>query len=343
MNTALTFLQRNWQRLGLDPYGAPAELSCIMATPRFRTSAHVIFLILARESPDPVLVVKICRLAGEAVSLHREAQNLQAVQMARPGGFDSIPRLVAYECFAATRLLVETGLPGRVMAPSLVREQPEECTEVLVRWITDFHLATANPHADAPAAYAHLLAEPLTKLDTFSARSSETVSLIDRTRTLTRSLAERRYPLVFEHGDMSAPNILLSNNNHLRVVDWELAEPNGLPGNDLFFALAYVAFARRQTNRAEDFITAFREAFFGRSAWARSSVMQYALAAGLREELLTPLFIACWSRYVAKLVERVGWQGGANMSKHSTEEWLKCNRYFLMWRHAVEYADELFP
>ena len=52
MNTIATFLVNNWERLALTRFGEPSHLSCILATPRFRASRHVVFLIFANRSQD---------------------------------------------------------------------------------------------------------------------------------------------------------------------------------------------------------------------------------------------------------------------------------------------------
>jgi aminoglycoside phosphotransferase (APT) family kinase protein len=51
-------------------------------------------------------------------------------------------------------------------------------------------------------------------------------------------------PRAFEQRDFSPWNILLSRNEELAVVDWESAEPDGLPVMDLWYGLAYLAFYR---------------------------------------------------------------------------------------------------
>ena len=78
MNTILTFLERNRQRLELERYGASTRLSYVVVTQQLQTSSCVVFLILAEGKPDPVLVVKVPRLAGANASVEREVANLVA-------------------------------------------------------------------------------------------------------------------------------------------------------------------------------------------------------------------------------------------------------------------------
>jgi aminoglycoside phosphotransferase len=341
VNTALTFLARNWQALALDRFGAPSELTCIVLTPRFQASAHVVFLVLREQSTNPVLVVKLSRLPGEGGLLEREAGNLRAVHAARPGGFSSIPLLLAYEEFAGTRLLLETAIAGQVLDAGRVRRQPSECAEAVLAWTTELHVATGQPPPDAATSFDHLLVRPLAAFERMVKPGLSSHRLISKTRELVQALQKGEFPSVFEHGDLSAPNILVSASGELGVVDWELAEPRGLPGHDLFFALTYLAFARHRAAQTKDYVAAFRGAFLSENGWAQPYIERYARALRLPDELLKPLFVASLCRYALKLIDRVS--GGASPSSPTTEavEWLQHNRYFLLWQHAVEHIDEI--
>ena len=340
MNIAATYLARNRHRLGLDSRRVPERLSWIAVTPRFRTSAHVVFLALADGSTDPVLVAKVSRMPGPSDALEREAANLRAVQAARPGGFDSVPRLVADDAVAGTRLLVETGVAGRLLGARAVRRRPGACAAALLAWITELHTATVHQVGDARAAYDRLLAEPLAEFERRLPPSSATDDLIARTRELTLPLRDLAIPLVMEHGDLSAPNILVTATGTLGVVDWELAETESLPGQDLFFALAYLAFARRGATRLDECVAAFRSAFFGPDAWARAYVEPYAASLGLPHAAMRPLFVACWSRYVVKRAARLLDPGAARLGEE-TAAWLQRDRFHALWTHTVRHMDGL--
>lgn len=341
MNAATAFLDRHRGRPSLERFGTSSSLSCVLATPRFRASAHVIFFIIPHGSTQPVLVLKAGRGSGDfAASLAREADNLRAVQRVRPGGFDSIPRLLAFEVHAGTPLLLETVVPGTVLKPRVVRRHSRHTIEGLLRWLLDLQTASARPTSE-PRADLHRLLD--SRLDRITAGVAPLIphSLVARTRELTQPLASMDFPLVFEHGDLSSPNILRTSEGDFGIVDWELAEPRGLPGQDLFFLLAYLAFAKSGATRVEEHVAAFHRAFFGDSAWARPHVTRYADAIGLDQESIPPLFIACWARYAMGLSERMAHLPGGGGVTDEEARWLTRNRYFALWRHAVEHASDL--
>lgn len=343
MNTAISFLTRNWERLHLSRFGDPSTLACVVLTPRFRASAHVIFLIWIEGSQSPALVIKASRCSDldAPAPLDQEASNLRAVHAAFAGGFDSIPRLLAYEEYAGTRLLLETALRGRTVKPALVRHHPNLCAEAILAWVTRFHAATALPDQRTSSSFDTLLAHPLADLEDRVRFDAGERRLATAALHLTGALREHRIPLVFTHGDLSAPNLLLSDSGDLEVVDWELAEAAGLPGEDLFFSLAYLAFARRRAQTLDDYIAAFQEAFFAPAAWTQPYVERYVEALQLPRAAIEPLFVACWTRYLIKLAARIIPPGVGPETRNATAAWLRHNRFFALWSYAVQHAAEL--
>ena len=159
MNTALAFLAQNRDRLRLDQHGIPPQLSALVLTPRFQASRHVVFLLMAKGGRQPVLVAKLPRLVDTNQSLAREAASLTAVQNLRPSGFDSVPRLIAFETYGGRSLLVETALGGPPMDPATVRRDPDGCCRLAIDWMLDLHAASAHP-AGADW-FVRLVEEPL--------------------------------------------------------------------------------------------------------------------------------------------------------------------------------------
>ncbi len=342
MNTVLTYLTQNWQRLELEHWGDPTRLSCVLATPRFRASSHVIFFVLQPGSTEPILVAKVPRLPGDHARLDREAGNLRIAFQARPGGFVSIPRVLAYEEYHRHKLLIETALGGRPMKPALVRSHTKACVEAALAWLLDFHLATAHAHHATANWFKALVEQPLRNLQRMLPPMAEELGMLEDVLAHAQTLRAHELPLVLSHEDLSHPNILVSAEWQAQVVDWELAEPEGLPGLDLFFFLTYIAFARRGAHKNSEYVAAFQEAFFGPQAWAHNYVDRYAATLRLSHATLAPLFLLCWTRYLIGLVMRLHDQREAPAHlDHDTLKWLRNNRYYALWRYTLVHYDQL--
>jgi aminoglycoside phosphotransferase (APT) family kinase protein len=339
MNLVLTFLTKNWQRLALQRFGDPTRLSCAMMTPRFRASSHVICFILAEGKTEPIFVVKLPRLPGDHGRLDREVENLQAANHNRAENDFSIPRVVAYEDYHQHRLLIETAVPGRTMSPAVVRRQPELCTETTISWLTNLQFATMMRSGKDSDWFARLIETPLLQFKKMLPEADEAIRLIDKTVEMIKPLRNFDLPLVMSHEDFSPPNILQTENGSIGVVDWELAEPQGLPASDLFFFLTYIAFARNGARKNAEYVKAFQQAFFDSNAWARPYVARYCERLQLSPEILAPLFVATWGRYVVGLIARLQESSEAGSAVgNDTVKWLKTNRYYILWRYAIEHA-----
>ena len=311
-----------------------------MRTPRFRTSSHVLVFVFADGQREPCRVVKTPRRAGERRFLDREAERLRAVHAARPEGWSSIPRLVAYAEWKARPLLVQSFLAGRTMSPAYVRRHRRACIESGIDWLVEMHAATHHRLEEPGAAH---LDGPLRPLESLFTSDSASQHLSRRTLQLVEAGAIAALPRVFEHGDLGSPNVLVDARGRIAVVDWELAEAHGLPAADLFFFLNYVAGACAAARRPEDVRRAFQAAFFGPDAWTVPYVRRYAEAVRLPSDSLKPLFLLTWARVVVNVAARLGGGHAPGIDSESSPSspTLPEDRYFILWQHALEHASEL--
>ena len=328
----------------LAPFGLrdASQISSVIVTPRFQTSRNVVFLIFSRESPDPLLVAKVARVDDAGGFLAREAANLEAIHSGGDAQLRSVPRLVAYDVFQHEVLLIESAVIGQLIRPSMVRRDFFSCLDVALTWIINFHRQTAERTRWDKGAWDQLVDRPLDQLQERMGGDQRTRRLVTRTRWEAQALAGLDLPLVFEHGDLASPNLLLLPDQGIGVVDWELAAPRSLPAVDVFFFLTFMAIAREglADDELDESLTTFRNAFFGVSAWTRPHVLRYANALGVPYAALKPLFLLCWARYVDNLLLRTIYSGvqatGADMATVLQRE-----RYWALWEYAVDHIDEL--
>jgi len=346
MNTVLSFLHENRQRFALERYGAQGRLASLVITPRFQASSHVVFMIWGEGATAPVLVAKTPRLANATTSLQREVTNLRLVQARRPAGFASVPQVVAFEDYHAYPILVETALIGQPMDPAFTKRHRERCCQAVTTWLIELQQPTDDPGEREAAWFERLIDYPIEYFGKRLPVNANETELLQQTRALVAPLRTLQLPLTFEHGDLSYPNLMLLPNGEPGVIDWELADPHGLPACDLFLFLTYAAFATHNAGENGTYQAAFQSAFFDQAAWTKSYIRQYAAQLHLPEMALTPLFVMTWLRYIVSQLVRLdeGYQqplAQVTPCAPETAQWLRKNRYYTLWEYAVNHAKEL--
>ncbi|MFO7321156.1 MAG: phosphotransferase [Chloroflexota bacterium] len=337
MNLVESYLHANRQRFDLRRYGLDDGVSCLVLTPRFRASRHVVFLVMPRNAGEPALVAKVARLPGASASLEREASNLRALEALIPDDDMAAPRLLAFDSVGEWPLLLETALTGPLLTPEVIRARHDDACRAVLDWLLRLH----GKRAEA-VDYERLIDAPLRRFAAVFPLTRDERMLLERTWELTLPLTQTPLPVFMEHGDLSHPNIVWRRDGRIGVIDWELADPNGLPAQDLFFFLTYAGFASADAGNTGDYTGAFRQTFFGAGAWALPLVEAYASAVGLSSPQLTALFVACWARYVVGLLDRLeDVPASGDVVPEETAAWLRNNRYSVLWRYAVDHVDEL--
>jgi aminoglycoside phosphotransferase (APT) family kinase protein len=291
VNLVASYIEAHHEALGLERLGIPRRPSCVLVTPGFRRSRHVVVLVLAEGRRGPALVGKLPRRSRDTAGLAREARTLQSVERLLAGDQrGTTPRAIAFDHGPPHPLLLETALTGRPLSPAALRRDRDRAVETVAAWLEALAVASAaSPHDDS--WHERLVTAPLRRV---AARSGAGVAaLAERTLERAEELRGAGLPLVFEHGDLCHPNLLLSRGERLGVLDWEHSRPDGLPAHDLFFFLAYAATSGRNPRRS------LRSAFFGRRPWARIAAERYALRVGFDPALLDPLLAVACGRAVA--------------------------------------------
>lgn len=329
MNIAEAFLAEH--DLGKHQVNEP--LYSLTLTPRFPASRHVIFLLMTRNQTDPVMVGKVPRLPELSDSIKREVANLRAIQALRPGGYDSIPRVLAFETYQGYPILIETALVGPLLSPDIVRRDPERHTSAVIDWLTDLHsvsIPTENWFAEIVDRPIHYLEQHLTEVE---------APLLSRLHHILEPLQRAQLPFVLEHGDLSHPNLILLKSGGVGVVDWELSELQGMLGFDAFFFLSYIAFSLSNANDSGDYLTPFDETFFQPNTWATGHLRHYLKQLQLPMELAKPLFALCWTRYLGNLLMRLRVDESTPISTNTLTQ-LRENRYYALWRYTIEHIDD---
>ena len=305
----------------------------LLITPRFRTSRHVVGLLFPLGAAVPELVAKVPRLPGDNEGVANETIVLGDIG-ARPVPEGTIPRVVGYGPAGHRSVLVQSALGGKPLTPTRLRSEPAAHIGSVLAWLADVAKATGG--VDSFAAWETLIAQPLQAFAAGSRRDSEEAALVARTLELTAPLADTALRLGAEHGDLSHPNLLVTDGGGVGVIDWEHGQLHGLPLQDACYFLAFAVFARAGARGVAEELAAFDQAFVRSGGWAAQELGAFAWRTGVPQELVTPLFVACWARAAVRMRYRLD-EGAAA----TNGEWVRESRYYVLWRHALEHASQL--
>jgi hypothetical protein len=316
--------------------GSPLGATILLRTPRYRASGHVLLFAFAEGADEPAFIAKVARLPGPSASLSREAAALQALAEVS-GGVDGVPRCIEKTSAGASAAIIESAVPGIPVHPARVRRDLQAHLAPFLCWLIELQSRT-RVHAAADEWWEESVEKPLGRIETLFGASGAG-NLAARTRQLAAPLRERSNAWVFEHGDFSAPNLLL-HQGRPGIVDWEMGKAQGALAADLFCLLGFVARAREGAVTTDEERAALRGAFFGSSPWAAESVRSYASSLGIRHSEIAPLYVLSWARSVAGYIERLEADAAAGIPCDAIREWLATSYPFAAWEDAVNgYAD----
>jgi hypothetical protein len=312
--------------------GLASGVQALLITPRFRTSRHIVAVLFPPGAQTPELVAKLPRLAGDNEAVAVETLVLSEVA-ARGAPTEAIPRVVGFGEAGDRSLLVQSALVGRLLTSARLRKDPDRHIGGVLTWLEQ--LARATGTLDGLAAWQTSVALPLEAFAAAS-RGDEEAALVRRTLELTAPLIEARIRVGVQHGDLSHPNLILLDGGGVGVVDWELADLHGLPLQDACYFLAYAVFARARARGVAEELAAFDKAFVRPGGWAARELGAFARRTSVPNELVTPLFVACWARAAVRMRDRVELGSAGDPGR-----WVRESRYYVLWRHALEHASQL--
>jgi hypothetical protein len=290
----LSVARAEWQDWGFGP--APRQLDCLLLTRGPRSLNKVVGLLFADAETRPRLAVKIARTAASAAALRREAAALRAIaaQVDTPRG---VPRAIFIRDQPGMCMLGESAIDGRPLYARLRAETYRGLTLKTVDWL----IALTGRRTPCPRArWWDRLVEP--RLSEFCACFRDIVDhdLLAATRAGLAGLGA--LPLVPEQRDLWSGNVLIDDAGQVGVVDWEDAEPNGLPALDLFYLLADLAFTFDGAFASGRFRESYRASqdpttFTGRIT--AEAVARYSAGIGLDASALRPLRLLAWLPHAA--------------------------------------------
>jgi hypothetical protein len=283
-------IRANWAAWGLGP--TPDRLSCVLLTGGPGSTNKVVGLLFAEPSPTPRLVIKMARTEQATDALRQEARALDAIGRRHAGGVPGVPHLLFSGVYAGRWMLGQSVVSGRPLYTRLTTATYRE----LALQTTDWLIALAS-HREVRAPDGAWRRVVESRLDEFEACFVKTVDrgLLRATRRCLAHLGE--LSLVPEQRDLWTGNLLLDDDGQLGVVDWEDAQPQGLPAVDLVYFLTDLAFMHARAYASGQFRPTYRATldpatFVG--CVRAECLTRYAAGIGLDPAALRPLSVLTW-------------------------------------------------
>jgi hypothetical protein len=246
-------------------------------------------------SNDPGLVVKFARAEGAETALDREAEILRQLEDGR-GSLAGVPWVRASGERSGQRAIVQKTMSGRLLNAGLSEADFAEVAPKLTHWL----LALAGePQAQPASAWSQrLLFDPLDRLER-ELDGQLPVGMGERACRALSGMSE--LPLAWEHRDLGPWNVVLGEDGSTGVIDWEDAEPLGLPGLDLIYFLVtsslLVEGALDDTGDAERIVAGYRRLLdpeTTKGGIAAACIAEYREQLGVGEGDFARLRLLCW-------------------------------------------------
>jgi hypothetical protein len=256
--------------------------------------------ISGRRTPD--LVVKIVRQPSLNYRLENEFQTLRMLSKTDFAGRALAPEAAFFGLHRGLAVVAETMIQG---APFLTRTRATADCDILrsaVDWIVDLGVETA----DSNLASSEEVAGALEKLlDRFCEiyRPADSIRDFLVLQIAAMAGAKQAFPLVFQHGDPGTWNAVVTAEGRVTFLDWEAAEPAGMPLWDLFYFQRSYCMVTARKSGIQDRQAAVRQGFLEETPFNRQlvdSAKRYCEEIGLPAVLVEPLFFTCWMHRALK-------------------------------------------
>jgi hypothetical protein len=275
------------------PDGGGAGAGVVLLTPRFLASRHVIGLVLRPADGGLAAVAKLARLPDDDGGIRREAQ---ALRRAGDLGVSGVPEVRAFRT-APDPVLVESALDGVVIAGTELRAGPVAAMAEIEAWTRSLAGGPGRHEVPLRTLWAPALERVAAEVvsDTSSV-SLAIAQLAERTATILGAFDDEAVPTVLEHGDLAPPNLQRLRDGRLGVVDWEVADLEGLPLGDLLFFAAFLVGERPGDGAPSAPITLPPD--------LHSAIEQQAASLGIDPSLIPALRLAMWTRWADRQLAR---------------------------------------
>jgi len=273
-----------------DDLPLPSSTPLLLLSGGHRSINKVVGLAFERGVEKPTAAVKFARVAEAEPGLEREAEVLRRLGEERPG-LRGVPSFRGDGRRAGRLAVVEGAVEGRSLLDLLTPQNFEEVAMQVTRLLVEL---TRDGRTPDPDWRRRLVEEPLADFER-NFGGVVAAGSVPALHAILDDLGE--LPPAPEHRDCSPWNVVLTPGGEPALLDWESAEPDGLPGMDLVYFLANCAFVldgaieRGRTRETYAKLLDPRTAY-GRIA--RRARHEYTSALGIGGADFRRLRLLCW-------------------------------------------------
>jgi hypothetical protein len=275
-----------------------------------RSHNRIVVATLRHRDASPIAISLHARRPQSVPGLEREARILRALAEIEPP-VSGVPRLVDVHGRGEALAVVESPVDGVRLGRVLTKERfgviAMEIAGATARFVRPAERLGPGDVADRARPILERFAASVDDLDPF---------LVERARQAIAELGS--LPAAFEHRDLAPWNLRWRDGDRqdrLGILDWESAVEDGLPGVDLEYALAHLAFDVRGARDTDSQAAVVREIAapttdLGRAvadAWSA-----YGRAAGVDADQLARLGVLAWLLHARSEFERLAGDAGTD-------------------------------
>jgi hypothetical protein len=258
-------------------------------------SSRKVLLFLFNHAVDsPEYIVKMTRDPALNPRLENEQRALATLAERGIGDRETMPRAAFFGYHRGLFVLGETIVDGVPFERRASGDADCPHARAAIDWLTD--LGQRTVHHTAPGRVAEGLDQLFRRFaEIYRLGPTERDFLSDQIASIASS--DEPFPLVFQHGDPGTWNAMVTPSGRVAFLDWEAAEPAGMPLWDLFYFIrTYGAWSLR-TATSGNVTKGFGGQFLADTAFQSvlvEATARYCAKVGLPEHLIEPLFYTCW-------------------------------------------------
>jgi hypothetical protein len=276
----------------------PSSAPLLLLTGGHRSINKVVGLAFEEGVEKPTAAVKFARVAEAEPGLGREAEALHRLAEERPG-LRGVPGFRGEGRRAGRLAVVEEAIEGRSLLDTLTPANFESValrvTRLLIQLAQADGTKTVYFSSRRPLEWRErLVDEPLVDFERNFGGVVAAGSVL-AIRSILGDLGE--LPAVPEHRDCSPWNVVFTPDGEPALLDWESAEPDGLPGMDLVYFLANCAFVldgALESGRTRETYAKLLDPRTDYGRIARRARHEYMSALGIGGADFRRLRLLCW-------------------------------------------------